>query len=440
MLAQYALLERLHRRSLQWGLQAGILLLGAYLRLAHLGRPTTFIFDELYYVKGAQQFLKYGVEADAGKGIFVVHPPLGKWVIALGIQIFGDNPFGWRVAVALLGILSIFLVGRIAYWLFRSESAATIATLLYAVDALAFVHSRTSLLDSVLVFWFILAFYLMVRPTKKVDLNYALVFAVLGIATATKWSGGYFVAAFIGWMLLRSFREGATLKLIATRITLPLISIAVYILSWWGWFASKIGYDRYWSNSTSLLGTLRSFIHYHVEIIHFHVSLHSPHPYMAEAWTWLFLKRPTAFYYSSPKSPVGTCQTGTCSDAILAIGTPVLWWSAIAAIVYALYRFLIKQDERVAPLLLALAAGMIPWLFVGQRTIFFFYAVALSPWLVLLVVYAIMRSQRYALGQILSALFVIAVVVNFIYFLPILDAQPLPYDEWRARMWFSGWI
>jgi dolichyl-phosphate-mannose--protein O-mannosyl transferase len=124
----------------------------------------------------------------------------------------------------------------------------------------------------------------------------------------------------------------------------------------------------------------------------------------------------------------------------LAIGTPVLWWGAIAAIVYALYRFLMKQDDRVAPLLLALAAGMIPWLFVGQRTIFFFYAVALSPWLVLLVVYAIMRSQRYALGQILSSLFVIAVVVNFIYFLPILDAQPLPYDQWHARMWFSSWI
>ena len=96
-----------------------------------------------------------------------------------------------------------------------------------------------------------------------------------------------------------------------------------------------------------------------------------------------------------------------------------------------------------SPLAITIGAqglGMIPWLFVGQRTIFFFYAVALSPWLVLLVVYAIMRSQRSALGQILSALFVIAVVVNFIYFLPILDAQPLSYDQWHARMWFRSWI
>ncbi|MEI7943276.1 MAG: glycosyltransferase family 39 protein [Actinomycetes bacterium] len=440
MLAHYALLERLHRRSLQWGLQAAILLVGGYLRLAHLSRPSTFIFDELYYVKGAQQFLKYGVEADGGQAVFIVHPPIGKWVIALGIQLFGDTPFGWRIAVAFLGILSILLVGRIAYWLFRSESAATIASLLYAVDALAFVHSRTSLLDSVLVFWLILAFYLMVRPTKNVNLNYALVFAVLGLATATKWSGGYFVAAFIAWMLISSFRAGADLKIIGTRLTLPFISIAVYILSWWGWFASKIGYDRNWSDSTSFIGTLRSFIHYHAEMIHFHVRLHTPHPYMAEAWSWLLLKRPTAFYYSTPTTPAGTCNSGTCSDAILAIGTPVLWWGAIAAILYALYRFLIKQDERVAPLLLALAAGIVPWLFVGQRTIFFFYAIALAPWLVLLVVYAIMRSRNHPLGQILSAFFLLAVVVNFLYFLPILDAQPLPYDQWHARMWLGSWI
>lgn len=440
MLAQYALLERLHRRSLQWGLQAAILLVGAYLRLAHLSRPSTFIFDELYYVKGAQQFLKYGVEADSGQAVFVVHPPIGKWVIALGIQLFGDSAFGWRIAVAFLGILSILLVGRIAYWLFRSESAATIASLLYAVDALAFVHSRTSLLDSVLVFWLILAFYLMVRPTKNINLNYALVFAVLGLATATKWSGGYFVAAFILWMLISSYRAGANLKVISARLTLPAISIAVYILSWWGWFASKIGYDRNWSSSNSLFGTLRSFIHYHSEMIHFHVRLHTPHPYMAEAWSWLLLKRPTAFYYSSPTAPVGTCKSGTCSDAILAIGTPVLWWGAIAAILYALYRFLATQDERVAPLLLALAAGIVPWLFVGQRTIFFFYAIALAPWLVLLVVYAIMRSRNHLLGQILSSFFLIAVVVNFLYFLPILDAQPLPYDQWHARMWLVSWI
>jgi hypothetical protein len=440
MLAEYALLERLHRRSLQWALQAAIVILGGYLRLAHLGRPATFIFDEVYYVKGAQQLLKHGVEVDAGKAIFVVHPPLGKWIIALGIQIFGDTPFGWRIAVALLGTLSILLVARIAYWIFRSESAATIGALLYAVDALTFVHSRTALLDSVLVFWLILAFYLMVRPHQHTYLNYALVFAILGLATATKWSGGYFVAAFILWMMLRSYRERVSIKLLLKRLVLPFISIAVYVLSWSGWFASKLGYDRYWSNSKGVIGSIKSFIHYHSEMIHFHIGLHSPHPYMAKAWSWLFLKRPTAFYFTSPKAPVGTCHSGNCSDSILAIGTPLLWWGAIAAIFYAIYRLLIQRDERVGTLLLALAAGLIPWLFVGQRTIFFFYAVSLSPWLVLLTVYALMRSRVSVLGQILSALFIVAVIVNFIYFLPILDAQPLPYDQWHARMWFRSWI
>jgi predicted membrane-bound dolichyl-phosphate-mannose-protein mannosyltransferase len=36
-----------------------------------------------------------------------VHPPAGKWLIAAGEALFGFDPTGWRVAVALLGTLSV---------------------------------------------------------------------------------------------------------------------------------------------------------------------------------------------------------------------------------------------------------------------------------------------------------------------------------------------
>jgi PiT family inorganic phosphate transporter len=75
-----------------------------------LGTPKGFIFDEVYYVDGARDFLKYGVEVTGAAPEFVVHPPIGKWLIALGIKIFGDNEFGWRFMGALLGSVMVILI------------------------------------------------------------------------------------------------------------------------------------------------------------------------------------------------------------------------------------------------------------------------------------------------------------------------------------------
>ena len=77
------------------------------LRLINLGLPKGFVFDEVYYVNGARDFLKYGVEVDGANPEFIVHPPVGKWLIASGIKLFGDNEFGWRFASALFGTMLI---------------------------------------------------------------------------------------------------------------------------------------------------------------------------------------------------------------------------------------------------------------------------------------------------------------------------------------------
>ena len=92
-----------------------------------LGRPKSFVFDEVYYVDGARDLLKYGVEVTGSAPEFIVHPPVGKWFIGLGIKIFGDNSFGWRFAVAIIGALTIILVARIALHLFNSRYMSTLA-------------------------------------------------------------------------------------------------------------------------------------------------------------------------------------------------------------------------------------------------------------------------------------------------------------------------
>ena len=82
--------------------------LAAVTRFLNLGSPTdagTPIFDEKHYAPQAWQMLhNHGVEDNPGFGL-VVHPPVGKQLIALGEAIFGYNGLGWRFTGALLGVV-----------------------------------------------------------------------------------------------------------------------------------------------------------------------------------------------------------------------------------------------------------------------------------------------------------------------------------------------
>ena len=81
------------------------------LRLWRLNLPKGYIFDEVYYAKNANSLIRNGVELNAqGQAEFIVHPPLGKWLIGIGIKIFGNDEFGWRVSAAVIGTLSVVLI------------------------------------------------------------------------------------------------------------------------------------------------------------------------------------------------------------------------------------------------------------------------------------------------------------------------------------------
>ena len=77
----------------------------------------------------------------------------------LGRADFGiTNSFGWRFAVCVMGVLSILMIGRAARRLFGSSLLGTVAVLMLAFEGHHFVHSRTGLLDLILMFWAFAAF------------------------------------------------------------------------------------------------------------------------------------------------------------------------------------------------------------------------------------------------------------------------------------------
>lgn len=413
------------------------------LRLFDITSIKTMIFDEVYYVDGARDLLKYGVEVSGSSPEFVVHPPVGKWMIASGIRVFGDNPLGWRFATALVGSLMILIVALIAHRLFYSPLLTALASALMAVDGLALVHSRTALLDNFLAFFILVATYFFV--VKK----YRWSGVFLGFALATKWSALYFIAVFAVIALYRAFTHHTGRDLIKPTlsriVSFAVVPFTIYITSWAGWFFSDRGWDRQYSSSL-----IKSFNYYHQQILNFHTSLTEKHNYQANPWSWLVMGRPTSFYYETPKS----CGADSCSQEVLALGTPFLWWLGTIAVAIVLgfwVRSLLhkKFDPAVTIIVAGMAAGYLPWFFFQQRTVFSFYAIIFEPFLILALVYCarlFLTAQRrksdraYLIGEIALLTVFIAIAINFLYFLPLYLGQATTYEAWHAHMWFESWI
>lgn len=421
-----------------------VIALGSFLlRIFDIASIKSLIFDEIYYVDGARDFLKYGVEVSGSQPEFVVHPPVGKWMIASGIKLFGDNALGWRFTTALVGSLMILVVALIAHRLFYSPLLTALASGLMAIDGLALVHSRTALLDNFLAFFILIATYFFVSR------KYWWAGLFLGFALATKWSALYFIAIFALIALYRAFTHNSGKELIRPTISrigaFGLLPVVVYVTSWWGWFASSRGWDRNHSSNP-----ISSFIYYHQEMLNFHTGLNDKHPYQANPWSWLIMGRPTSFFYQTPT----TCGADSCSQEVLALGTPFLWWSGTIAIAIVLgfwVRSLLTRnfDPAVTIIVAGISAGYFPWFFFQQRTVFSFYAIVFQPFMVLALVYCARlfltslrrKSDRaYRNGEIILISAFILIAINFIYFLPIYLGEVITYEAWHARMWFASWI
>ena len=408
------------------------------LRVVNLGSTKGYIFDEVYYVDGARDLLKYGVEVSGNNPEFIVHPPVGKWLIGAGIAIFGDNEFGWRFATALIGTLLILVFARLVHVLFYSPLLTGLGAALMAMDGLLLVHSRTALLDLFLTFFILVAVLLWHRG------RHWWAGLTVGLALGCKWSAIYFIAVIALVSLYRilvniDIRE--SLKPIAKKFAqYGLLPIGVYVISWTGWFLSDRGWDR-----QSSPNPLVAWFNYHFEMLNFHTGLTEKHPYEANPWSWLVMGRPTSFFYDSPAD----CGANNCAREVLALGTPLLWWIgtiAIAVVIGYWIKSLINRsvDPAAQIVSIGIVAGYLPWFAMQQRTMFSFYAIVIVPFMVLAIVYCAKLLLDSGLKPLVSQTIVgglfVLVLVCFIYFMPLYTGQTITYDQWKMRMWFESWI
>ena len=424
------------RISRDWAFALGFGALGLILRLWNLASPKGKIFDEVYYATNAQSLLQNGVEIDSKTGLaqFIVHPPTGKWLIAIGIKLFGYNEFGWRFAAALIGSLSIVLMYFTAKKLFNNQLLSVFAAALISMDGLHLVHSRIALLDIFLLF------FIQIAVLALLHQKYWLSAIALGLATSVKWSGLYVLIVFALLVLIMDYRKHRYLgsekpiRQVIDNFPIRFLQFGIapaliYLSSWIGWFLTNNGWSRNWSANP-----LRSLWHYHSEILNFHAKLSEPHPYDANPWSWLIQGRPTSFFYETPKNCGGT----RCSQEILALGTPILWWLATIALFVTIGFWVSKREWQAEILLVVIGASYLPWFAIQDRTMFSFYAIAFEPFILLTLVYVlskVIKHQRriaISIGEI--------VLVNFLYFLPIFLGLQITYNSWHDRMWLPSWI
>ncbi|GAA3652227.1 dolichyl-phosphate-mannose--protein mannosyltransferase [Microbacterium marinilacus] len=500
------------RARLEWLTPLLLTLVAAALRFTGLWHPQDLVFDETYYVKDAWTLLHLGYEAtwpdDANElftsgdtdvystdPAYVVHPPLGKWLIALGMLLFGaDSGWGWRFSAALAGTLLVPLVYAIARRLSGSVAVGAIAGGLLAVDGLAIALSRVSLLDGFLAFFVTLAFWFVLLDRDRTEARILssesrlgpviwnrpwilAAGAALGAATAVKWSGLYVLAGLGVYLVVTDAlvrRRAGVKEWYASAVVrqgpvsfLQLVPVAavVYVLSWLGWLATSGGYDR-----GSDPNPLVALWNYHSSMYGFHVGLTSGHPYASPAWQWPLLLRPTAMWLARPETGEEWC--GWSDDCIGVIGShpnPITWYGAWAAVLLVVVLLIRRRAGRLAPgialALTGLAVTYVPWLLYPSRTIFQFYTVAMLPFLVILLALAIgwlarprdpvtladpspaehayavrqARTETRAWRTVLAVFLVIALLAAA-FFLPLSTGFLEPYGLWRLHNWLPGWV
>lgn len=431
------------------GALVAVTLVAALLRLPRL-TATGVVFDESFYVRDACWYVHAApgtcLPGEESPG----HPPLGKWLIGFGIRLLGLRPAGWRLAPLLAGTLTVALLYLLARRLLLSRAAATLAAGFLAVDFLHVVHSRVAMLEVFVALFGVAAFLCVSLDRRPARGSRRLLFerpwlllagVTAGGAVASKWSGlpilfavWAFALARAPWGAVGPGRAGAVRAVLREEgptllLALVVVPMLVYVVAHVGRVEGAL-VALPWERRS----WVRSFLSRQGWMLDFHRALADAgdqHPYASRAWSWPLVRRPVLYFFK--------VDNGRYAQ-ILALGSPLVWWSSLAAAAAALTRWVRRragQAERVV--LLGLAAGWGPWLLLspGRTYMFLFYLLPAVPFLMLALGCVAERLLLQRRGRAAVGAFALASVALFAFYYPVLTALPLSPAAWERRVLFG---
>lgn len=424
-----------------------VIAIAAVLRLWGLASPPALYWDEQYYVFDAEVYLGGGIGQPiegaptvkiADEGTWV-HPPLGKWIIALlGVGPLGQRSIGWRLPSALFGIAGVAMLYLLALRLWRSVWWAGFAALLLALDGLHIVQSRIAMLDIFLTTFITAGFLFLVLDREHLGADaptngwprvarwfgsphrlWAGVF--LGAAVATKWSGAFallFAAALCAAWMFTGRRRGdrSALSSAGTLFaSFAVVPLGVYLLSY-GAFFYQHGF------------AVRDFLTLQLDMLRYQQTHLRVQPENSAAWTWPILLHPIQYF--------GLAR-GSSFSTIVALGNPAFWWGFVAVLPVALVKIARRPTWQDGVAFGGYAVMFLPWFAIG-RSQFLFYMLPAVPFMALCVVATLRRlAGRWAMisGIVLTT----ATLVTAATFVPAWTGMRVSRSWIDALGWLPDW-
>ena len=374
-------------------------------RTLWLADPKNEYFDEVYHAFTARQILNGNPKAwewwntpPEGFAYEWTHPPLAKLGMVLGMTIFGENSFGWRIPGAIVGVGSVLLVYLIAKKIFKDELLGILSAGVFSLDGLPLVMSRIGMNDSYLLFFVLFSIYLFLAD--KLFLS-AIAF---GLAISSKWSGVWvlpilFVSHFV-------FKK----KIKINYLWFLILPVVVYLATYAPMFLTGHGIDIFWGMQKQMWW--------------YHTGLKATHPYTSSWWSWPLLARPIYLYTSS--------EAGGVVSRIYAMGNPIIFWAGLASIIVSFVYALKFRIKKLALIIFSYLVFFVPWA-ASPRIMFLYHYLPSIPFLAMALGYILRRNLKLIVPVITIAF------VLFLYFYPHWAGLKIPLELDRSYYWFTPW-
>lgn len=391
-------------------------------------------FDEIYHARTAYEFI-------SGETVYEwTHPPLGKVFIALGIKVFGMNPFGWRVTGTLFGILMIPVIYILLKKIFKKSFISSVGAIMYAFDFMHYTQTRIATIDVYVTFFIMLMYLFMYKyytidfkqtSLKKSFLPLLLSGIAFGLGAACKWTACYAavgLAVIFLITVIRRYKEDksdfrtyffkTSLFCVLSFIIIPLL---IYIASYIPYMRAENDFSL-----TAIWQNQKNMLQYHGKTV-----LSSTHPFSSKWYMWPIMYRPI-WYYSGELSE-------TVKEGISAFGNPAVWWSGIPSFAICIYFAVLKKDKKALFISIGYLANLLPWIFVGRTTYIYHYfpCVAFSVLMTCFVINKFKFKQQRIAGIGIAFM----TIILFLMFYPVLSGVPVPsaYVE-NVLKWFNSWV
>lgn len=375
-------------------------------RIFNLDSPSTMYFDEVYHAFTAKTMMgadfakawEWWNPNPEGFAYEWTHPPIAKLGMVLGMLIFGQNSFGWRIPGAVLGVGAVYLIYLIAKKLFKDEAVGLLSAAVFSLDGLPLVMSRIGMNDSYILFFSLLSIYLFM---KEKDFASALFY---GFALASKWSALWAAPIiFVLWLKRKN-------KFKPSILWFMLLPFAVYLLSYLPMFTTGHDLKIWWGMQQQMWW--------------YHTNLKATHPYTSPWWSWPFLIRPIYLYTSS--------EVGGLVSRIYAMGNPVVFWFGLVSIgLCAIYSYL-ERNKGLGLVVFSYLIFFVPWA-ASPRIMFFYHYLPSIPFLAIATGYILRRNSKLILGYLVIGF------LAFIYFYPHWAGLQIPLWLDRSYYWISSW-